>query len=113
MNFKFGNIEEFFLNTLLRISIFGVFSILVSDIVLYPADTISISIDAIILTALVVSYSVRKKYPTAAVMIFTSSLSPQDEQQFAQQGIAFYSKPSNFLYMKKIMSDMAEVCGRN
>ena len=50
----------------------GVFSILVSDILLYPEDIISVTIDAIILSGLIVSYLLRKKYPTAAVLVFTS-----------------------------------------
>jgi len=72
MKFKFGNIEEFFLNTLLRISILGVFSILLSDIILYPSDVISIAIDSVILSGLILSYLIRKPFPTAAVLIFTS-----------------------------------------
>jgi hypothetical protein len=72
MNFRFDNIEEFFLNTLLRIAIGGVLLILIADSALYPTDRISIAIDAAILAACVISYFIRHKYPTGAVLIFTS-----------------------------------------
>ncbi|HZB11423.1 MAG TPA: hypothetical protein VE467_00270 [Chryseolinea sp.] len=72
MNFRFDHIEEFFLNTLLRIAMGGVVLILLADSVLYPEDQVSIAIDAAILTACVISYFIRRKYPTGAVLIFTS-----------------------------------------
>lgn len=72
MNFKFDHIEEFFLNTLLRIAIAGVFLIFMADSVLYPEDRLSIAIDTAILIACVVSYFLRRKYATVAVLIFTS-----------------------------------------
>jgi hypothetical protein len=66
------NIEKFFLNILLRVSIVGVFLVLVSDGLLFPEDTLSILVAATILTACVLSYIIREKYPTAAVLILTS-----------------------------------------
>jgi signal transduction histidine kinase len=72
MNFRFDNIEEFFLNTLLRIAMAGVFLILLADAFLYPEDRVSIAIDMVILGACVAAYFMRRKYPTGAVLIFTS-----------------------------------------
>src|SRR5687767_5879208 len=72
MNFRFDNIEEFFLNTLLRIAMAGVFLILLADTFLYPDDRVSIVIDTAILGACVASYFMRRRYPTGAVLIFTS-----------------------------------------
>ena len=72
MNFRFENIEEFFLNTLLRIAMAGVLLILMADTFLYPEDRVSIAIDMVILAACVVSYILRRRYPTGAVLIFTS-----------------------------------------
>ena len=45
MNFRFDNIEEFFLNTLLRIAMAGVLLILMADRFLYPEDRVSIAMD--------------------------------------------------------------------
>jgi len=72
MNFRFENIEEFFLNTLLRIAMAGVLLILMADTFLYPEDRVSITLDMVILAACVVSYILRRRYPTSAVLIFTS-----------------------------------------
>ena len=72
MNFRFENIEEFFLNTLLSIAMAGVLLILMADTFLYPEDRVSIVIDMAILAACVVSYMLRRLYPTGAVLIFTS-----------------------------------------
>ena len=72
MNFRFENIEEFFLNTLLRIAMAGVLLILMADTFLYPEDRVSIAIDMVILAACVASYFMRRRYPTGAVLIFTS-----------------------------------------
>lgn len=69
---KITNIEEFFLNTLLRISIAGVFLILVSNILFFPEDSLSISISAAILSACIVAYLLRNKFPTGAVLTLTS-----------------------------------------
>ena len=64
MNFRFDNIEEFFLNTLLRIAMAGVLLILMADTFLYPEDRVSIAIDLVILAACVASYFMRRRYPT-------------------------------------------------
>lgn len=66
------NIEKFFLNTILIISIAGVALILMANILLFPEDTLSIIIAASILIACSTSYLIRTKYPTAAVLIITS-----------------------------------------
>jgi signal transduction histidine kinase len=65
------SIERFFLNTLLRVSITGVSLILVSNVFLYPEDKLSIASSTVILVALVVSYILRNKYPSAAVLTTT------------------------------------------
>jgi hypothetical protein len=65
------NIETFFLNTLLRISIGGVALILLSNVLLFPEDTLSIATSGSILCSCIVSYWVRKRYPTISVLILT------------------------------------------
>ncbi len=55
------NIEKFFLNTLLKISIGGVSLVLVSDIILNPADKFSLVIDAFILSGCLFAYTIRQK----------------------------------------------------
>lgn len=65
-------IERFFLNTLLRVVIAGVALILISDSVLYPEDRLSIVIDVVILVTCVISYLIRNKFHTLAVLIFTT-----------------------------------------
>jgi hypothetical protein len=66
------NIEKFFLNTLLRICIGGVFLVLASDALLFPEDKLSIVLDVSILAACLVAFRFRKKYPTAAILTVTS-----------------------------------------
>jgi signal transduction histidine kinase len=66
------NIEKFFLNTLLRVSILGVFLVLVSNVLLFREDTLSISISAIILLACLATHALRNRYPTEAVVLLTS-----------------------------------------
>jgi len=68
------NIEKFFLNTLLRVSIIGVFLILVADLSINPEDTLSLSIDVVILLTCVGSYLIRIRYPTVAVLLLTGML---------------------------------------
>lgn len=63
------NIEKFFLNTLLKISIGGVFFIIVSNVLMYPEDTLSILLSSAILFACIISYLVRQKHPTLSVSI--------------------------------------------
>jgi len=66
-----GNIERFFLNTLLRIILGGVVLILLSDFILYPADRNSLVIDCIVLTAGAMSYMLRQRHQTVSVLILT------------------------------------------
>src|SRR5574337_399550 len=66
---KQKNIEKFFLNTILIISIAGTFLVLVSNSLLFPEDTLSISISIAMLAALILAYLLRTKYPTAGVLI--------------------------------------------
>lgn len=66
-----GNIERFFLNTLLRIIVVGVGLILLSDVFFYPADRLSIVIDCVVLTAGLTSYFLRQQFPTTSVLILT------------------------------------------
>jgi len=65
-------IEKFFLNTMLVISMLGVFFILLFDIVITPEDTLSISISVAILCSCIISYLIRVRHPTAAVLTVTS-----------------------------------------
>jgi signal transduction histidine kinase len=64
-------IEYFFLRTLLRISLAGASLILVSDVVLYMQDTLSIFIDIIIVSACGLSYLLMRKSYTTSVLITT------------------------------------------
>ncbi len=72
MKMKIRNIEGFFLNTLLIISTAGVLLITVSDVLLFPEDTLSIALSAAILFACIVSYLLKGRHPTVAVLIVTS-----------------------------------------
>ncbi|MDO1446453.1 hypothetical protein Q0590_09350 [Rhodocytophaga aerolata] len=66
------NIEKFFLNTILIISIAGVFLVLMSNVLLFPEDILSIYISIAILAACIVAYILRRNYPTVAVLTVTS-----------------------------------------
>ncbi len=66
------NIEKFFLNTLLRISILGVFLVLVANVLLFREDTMSIAISVVILLACLATYALRNQYPTMAILFLTS-----------------------------------------
>jgi signal transduction histidine kinase len=66
------NIEKFFLNTLLKISMVGVFLIFLADLILYPEDRVSLSIDLAIFSACLVAYLIRQKHPTLAIFIITT-----------------------------------------
>jgi hypothetical protein len=55
------NIEKFFLDTLLKISIVGVSLVFTSDLILYPDDQLSVAIDFIILSACFLAFLVRRK----------------------------------------------------
>lgn len=66
------NIEKFFLSTILLISIAGVFLVLLSNILLFREDTLSIFISLAILSACIIAYIIRLKHPTIAVLTLTS-----------------------------------------
>lgn len=66
------NIEKFFLNTLLRISILGVSLVLIANVVLFPEDILNVYISGIILTTCLLTYVIRNMYPTAAVLMLSS-----------------------------------------
>jgi len=66
------SIEKFFLSTFLKISIAGVLVILSADVFLYSEDTLSIVIDCSILLTCILSYLIRNKHQTAAVLILTA-----------------------------------------
>ncbi|MBS1681075.1 MAG: hypothetical protein JST48_05135 [Bacteroidetes bacterium] len=66
---KLKNIEKFFLNTILIISIAGTFLVLVSNSLLFPEDILSILISIAMLAALILAYLLRTKYPTVGVLI--------------------------------------------
>ena len=65
------SIERFFLDTLLKIVISGVALILLTDLILYPQDKLSILLDSVILIAAIASFAIRKTYKTVAVFIVT------------------------------------------
>jgi hypothetical protein len=66
------SIETFFLNSFLRICMVGVSLILVSDLILYPQDTLTLLIDASILSACIVAYLIRRRFPNLSVFLITS-----------------------------------------
>lgn len=66
-------IDRFFLLALLRISISGVLIILISDIIYYPEDILSLIIDSVILSACILSFLIRKKYFNTSVLIITGT----------------------------------------
>ncbi len=68
---KLKNIEGFFLNTLLRVSLLSVVLIFVVDLILYPSDRLSLSIDAVILTAILIGFWMRNRYPLITILTIT------------------------------------------
>jgi signal transduction histidine kinase len=66
-----GNIEQFFLNTILKILIVGALIVLLADFLFFPEDTLSLLIDMTILTGCIVAYLLRTKYPTVSVLSVT------------------------------------------
>ena len=66
------NIEKFFLNTLLKVSILGVFLVFVANVVLFPEDVLNVYISLIILITCVLTHAIRNRYPTAAVLLLTT-----------------------------------------
>ena len=65
------SIEHFFLKTLLQISLAGASLILISDVIFYMQDTLSIIIDVIIVGACGLSYLLMHRSYTASVLITT------------------------------------------
>ena len=65
------DINAFFLLALLRISIAGTSLILVTDLIFYPKDVLSLIIDGAILSACILSFAIRHKYFTVSVLIVT------------------------------------------
>lgn len=69
---EINNIEKFFLNTLLKITMAGVAIVLISDAIIYPEDRLSLIIDVCILSTAVTAYLLRNRYQTTSVLVFTS-----------------------------------------
>lgn len=65
------NIEKFFLINLLRITLVGTSLILVTDIV-YGEDPLSITIDAVIVSACILAFVVRRWNDNASILIVTT-----------------------------------------
>ena len=63
------SIERFFLRNLLWIILTGILLILITDLLIYIQDTLSIIIDVVILTSCLLSLALMKKYYTTSVMI--------------------------------------------
>ena len=63
------SIERFFLRNLLWIILAGILLILVTDILIYIEDTLSIIIDVLILTSCLLSLVLMKRFYTTSVMI--------------------------------------------
>lgn len=60
---KVFNIEKFFLETWLKVSIAGLVCITISDVIFFPEDVLSLSLDFIILISCVLAYFGRTKWP--------------------------------------------------
>lgn len=65
-------IEKFFLNTILIISIAGIVLVLLSNVLLFPEDTLSIYISITLLLACIIAYLLRRSYPTLSVLTVTT-----------------------------------------
>jgi len=65
------NIEKFFLRNLLKITLAGTSLILVTDVLLFAEDTLSLIIDVAIISACILSFMLRSKHYTASVLIVT------------------------------------------
>ena len=72
MHMEIRDIEKFFLDTILMISIGGVLLIIISNLLFFPEDTLSIVISVAMLCAFVIAYILRRNHPTIAVLIATS-----------------------------------------
>jgi hypothetical protein len=66
------NVEQFILDTILKVTIGGVFVILISNIILFPEDRLTIYILISLFVANATAYIVRKKYPNLGVVIVTT-----------------------------------------
>lgn len=66
------DIEKFFLNNLLRTALGGVFLIFMADLILYPEDTLSLTIDFVIFSTCILSYIVKDKHQNTSVLILTT-----------------------------------------
>ncbi len=66
------NVEQFILDTILKVTIGGVFVILISNIILFPEDRLTIYILISLFAANATAYIVRKKYPNLGVVIVTT-----------------------------------------
>jgi signal transduction histidine kinase len=66
-----ANIERYFLNTLIKVSLGGVSVILFFDVLLNFQDRLSIIIDVIILIACVIALVAKNKYPLVSTMVLT------------------------------------------
>lgn len=68
------HVEQFFLTNLLRISIGGLFLILLADLILYPQDRVSLTLDVVVLSSNITAYLIRKSNQTLAVLTVTGFL---------------------------------------
>jgi len=67
--FHIEDIEKYFLNTLIIISIACLLVILGANLIFYPSDSLSIQIAIALLIATSIAYFLRNKYPTVSVLI--------------------------------------------
>lgn len=68
---KLKNIEVFFLNTLLKISIVSTALILLVDVLLFVEDALSLWIDTTILISLIMGYWLRNRFPMVSIYLVT------------------------------------------
>jgi hypothetical protein len=68
---RVSNLELFFLNTMLKILVGAASLVLLTDILFFPEDTLSLAIDATILTGCVCAFLIRHRYPTVSVLTVT------------------------------------------
>ncbi len=66
------NIEKFFLTTFLKITVTGLSIILISNLIFYPEDFLSIITTSGILLALITGIFIQNKFPIATVILITS-----------------------------------------
>lgn len=66
------DVEAFFLNTLLKISIVGSIFSFVVDVIIITTDKLSLLVDFAILVSCLSAYFIRKKQPTVSVLVLTS-----------------------------------------